>query len=334
MRGAATTISVSGPARSRINQPTSFSFALSVNAPGSGTPTGSVTLTSGAASCTATLPATSCNLTFSALGSRSVSASYAGDANFVGSSSGGAGNAQTLVFALSDLAVTKSDGIGTYSPDELLVYTVTVRNLGADAAANIRVTDVIPAGLVDVVWSCDASGGVACPQVGGSGDLDATIAAFPVGGLLNYTFYGNADGSPQIANTATLTLPADTTIEDPALGNNSATDLNLLDRLFQNGFEDAVVNAAAGSFRLPGTALRGALDQVAIRVYSLSDAQGEALRVYARVIGGEMQYALATRDGQGRLRLAAWRSLAGDPTLTWTARQTADGWLLQGAELR
>jgi uncharacterized repeat protein (TIGR01451 family) len=332
---AATTISVSGPARSRINQPTSFSFALSVNAPGSGTPTGTVTLTSGAASCSATLPATSCNLTFSALGSRTVSASYAGDGNFVAANSSGPGNAQTLVDARSDLAVTKSDAVGTYAPGDLLVYTVTVRNLGPDAAANIRVGDSVPAGLTGVVWSCDASGGVVCPQANGSGMVDLTINAFPVGGLLNFTFFGNVDGSPaQIANTAMIALPADTTIQDPDSGNNSATDINLLDRLFQNGFEDAAVNAPAGGFRLPGLALRTALDQVAVNVYALNDAQGEALRVYARVIGGAVQYALATRDAQGRLRLAAWRSLDGDPTLSWTARQSIDGWVLQGAELR
>ena len=294
-----------------------------------------VTLSSGAATCSATLPATSCDLTFSALGSRTVSASYAGDANFGASSSSGTGNTQTLVYALSDLAVTKSDAVGTYGPGDLLVYTVTLRNLGPDAAANIRLTDSVPAGLTGVVWSCDASGGVVCPQANGSGNVDATVASFPVGGLLNFTFFGNADGSPaQIANTATITLPADTTIEDPALGNNSATDINLLDQLFRNGFENAAVTAPSGSFRLPGAALRGALDQVAVRVYSLNDTRGEALRVYARVIDNEMQYALATRDAQGRLRLAQWQSLAGDPTLSWTARQDADGWLLQGAQLR
>jgi len=75
-------------------------------------------------------------------------------------------NAQTLVFAVSDLAVTKSNGIGTYRPGDLLVYTVTVRNLGADAAAQIRVRDSVPAGLANVVWSCDASGGLVCPQTG------------------------------------------------------------------------------------------------------------------------------------------------------------------------
>jgi hypothetical protein len=79
---AATMISVTGPARSRINQPTGFSFALNVTAPGGGTPTGTVTLSSGTASCTATLPATGCDLNFATLGSRTVTASYASDGNF------------------------------------------------------------------------------------------------------------------------------------------------------------------------------------------------------------------------------------------------------------
>ncbi len=241
----------------------------------------------------------------------------------------------TFSFALSNIAVTKSDGLGTFRPGDLVVYTVTVRNLGADAAAQIRVIDNVPAGLVDVVWTCDASGGVACPQAGGNGNLDVTVASFPVGGLLNFTFYGNVDGSPaQLVNTALVELPADTTIEDPVPGNNSATDTNLLELLFRNGFEAAAVNAPAGSYRLPSASLRGTLDEVAVVVYALDDANGEALRVYARAIDGEVQYALAMRNTQGRLRLAAWASYASDPLLTWTARPVADGWVLDGAVLR
>jgi uncharacterized repeat protein (TIGR01451 family) len=338
VNAAATAISVVGPARSRINQPTSFTFALSVNAPGAGSPAGTVTLTSGTASCDVTVPTAtpSCALTFDALGPRTVSAAFVpSDGNFLGSSSDGAGNAQTLVFALSDIAVTKSDGLGTYRPGDLVVYTVTVRNLGADAAAQIRVIDNVPAGLVDVVWTCDASGGVACPQAGGSGNLDMNVASFPIGGLLNVTFYGNVDGNPaQLVNTALVQLPADATIEDPVPGNNSATDTNLLELLFRNGFEAVAVNAPAGSFRLPSASLRGSLDEVAVVVYVLDDADGEALRVYARVIGDEVQYALAMRNGQGRLRLGAWASYADDPLLTWTARPVAEGWVLDSAALR
>ncbi|MBK8067590.1 MAG: Ig-like domain repeat protein [Rhodanobacteraceae bacterium] len=332
---ASTSISVTGPTRSRINQPTSFSFALSVNAPGAGTPTGTVTLSSGSASCTATLPATACDLSFDALGNRTVSASYAGDGNFSGSSSSGAGNAQTLVYALSDLSLTKSDGVPTYEPGDLLVYSVIVRNLGPDAAANIRITDAIPAGLIDVTWTCDASGGVACPVTGGTGNLDVTIASFPVGGLLNFTFYGNVDGSPaSIANTAAITLPADTTIEDPVLGNNSATDTDLLDGLFANGFEDPQVNAPTGSVRIPAIVLGRTLGDDATIVLRLTDANGEAVRVYARLHEAAIQYAVAKRAASGKLRLGAWAALPGEPTLSWSARQTAAGWMLETAELR
>ncbi|MBK8070287.1 MAG: S8 family serine peptidase [Rhodanobacteraceae bacterium] len=332
---ASTSISVTGPTRSRINQPTSFSFALSVNAPGAGTPTGTVTLSSGSASCTATLPATACDLSFDALGNRTVSASYAGDGNFSGSSSSGPGNAQTLVYALSDLSLTKSDGVPTYEPGDLLVYSVIVRNLGPDAAAIIRITDAIPAGLIDVTWTCDASGGVACPVTGGTGNLDVTIASFPVGGLLNFTFYGNVDGSPaSIANTAAITLPADTTIEDPVLGNNSATDTDLLDGLFANGFEDPQVNAPTGSVRIPAIVLGRTLGDDATIVLRLTDANGEAVRVYARLHEAAIQYAVARRASNGRLRLGAWTALPGEPTLSWTARQASNGWVVETVELR
>ena len=332
---ASTTISVSGPSRSRINQSVSFTAALSVNAPGAGTPGGTLTLSSGASSCTATLPATSCSLNFPTLGSRTVTASYSGDSNFSGSSASGPGNAQTLVFALTDLAVTKSDGVGYYRPGDLLVYTVQLRNLGPDAAANFVVRDTIPAGLVNVVWSCDASGGAICPQSGGSGSLDQTIASMVAGGLLNFTFYGNVGGSPaQLVNTAQVVLPGDTTLDDPAPGNNSASDTNLLDFSFRDGFEDPAVSASTGSYRLPASAQPGAVDEVARAIHALRDSAGEALRVYARVFAGQPQYALATRDASGALRLAEWRTLSGEPVLAWTARSTASGWVLEVADLR
>jgi hypothetical protein len=71
-----------------VGQSVSFPFTLSVTAPGTGTPTGTVTVSAGAGeSCTATLPTNSCSITFTSAGARSVSASYAGTANFAASSS-------------------------------------------------------------------------------------------------------------------------------------------------------------------------------------------------------------------------------------------------------
>ena len=334
VNAATTSISVVGPLRSRINQPIPFTFALSVNAPDAGTPTGTVTLTSGASACTATLPATRCDLSFT-LGSRTVNASYASDGNFSAANSSGAGNAQTLVFALSDLSVSKNDGVGAYVPGDLLVYSVVVRNFGPDAAASIQISDIVPAGLTDVIWSCDAAGGVACPVTGGSGNLDVMISSFPVGALLNFTFYGNVVGNPaSITNTATITVPADTTIEDPVIGNNSATDTDLLDAMFANGFEDALVNAPQGSLSIPMGALRASAGEEALVVFVLDDAQGEAARVYMRQRGDTLQYALAERASNGRLRLEAWRTVGANPGIHWTARSNALGWVVGTVDLR
>jgi len=269
------------------------------------------------------------------LGARTVTASYASDGNFLSSTSSGAGNAQTLVYALSDLGISKTDGVDYYEPGDLLVYSVIVRNLGPDDAANIRVVDTIPAGLTDVVWSCDASGGGVCPAAGGAGNLDVVLANVRVGALLNFTFFGNVAGSPLvIANTAAIVLPVDTTIDDPVPGNNSATDTDQIDFTFRDGFENPPVSAPSGSARIPALALARELGDEARVVLSLKDAQGEALRVYARLHDEGLQYALARRANNGTLRLEAWRSLPGEPTLSWSARAVATGWVMEAAELR
>jgi hypothetical protein len=333
---ASTTISVSGPPRSRIHTPTAFSFALAVTAPGAGTPTGTVSLSSGSSTCLVNVPgASSCNLSFDLLGPRTVSASFApSNGNHEASSSSGAGDAQTFVYAQSDLAVTKTDTVSSYQDGDLLVYTITLRNLGADTAADLRLRDTVPAGLTDVVWSCDSSGGATCPASSGTGSIDAQIASYPVGALLNYTFFGNVSGAPeQISNTATVELPADGTVEDGNLGNNSAIDLNQRNLLFADGFEAPTVTAAAGSYRFPSSDLRGALDATARVVYVLDDANGQAARVYARVFAGQLQYALAQRAGNGFLRLGAWRSYGAEPTLSWSAAENARGWVVQSVTL-
>jgi uncharacterized repeat protein (TIGR01451 family) len=329
---AATTISVNGPARSRVNQPTAFSFALAVSMPGAGTPGGVVTLSSGSVSCTATLPATSCNLSFPTLGSRTVTASYAGDGHLASSTSSGL---PTLVFALADVSITKTDGEATYQPGDLIVYTVQVRNAGPDAAAQVRVQDIVPAGLGSVTWTCDASGGAVCIPSSGTGNLDVTLASLPVGALWNYTFYGTVVGLPeQIVNTATLTLPGDTTVEDPNPGNNSATDISVLENLYANGFEALLVNGPEGSVRLPTAALAPVLDEAARIVFRLEDKRGEMARVYARLHLGAVEYALATRGVDGRWTLGSWTGYAVEPTLSWNAELIAGSWQLTRVEIR
>jgi uncharacterized repeat protein (TIGR01451 family) len=247
---ASTSISVSGPADSRVDQPISFGFALDVVTPGGGTPSGTVTLSTTGSSCQVIVPSATaaCDLQFGTLGPATVSASYTpDDGDHLASTSSGDGNAQTLVFALADMQLTKTAVGGSYLDGDLLVYTVTLRNLGEDTAVDLLLTDEVPAGLVDVLWTCDSSGGVSCPQNNGSGDLDEAIPVFPVGGLLNYSFYGNVDGNPtQIVNTASLSLPADGRVQDPNPANNSATVVSLNQLIFADGFEAPLVSGPDG----------------------------------------------------------------------------------------
>ena len=56
---------------------------------------------------------------------------------------------------------------------------------------------------------------------GGTGNLDLTIAGFPVGGLLNLTFYGNVDGSP--ASIAVSAMPSSSASAAAAPGSASAS---------------------------------------------------------------------------------------------------------------
>ncbi len=53
--------------------------------PTSGTPTGSVTVSDGVDSCTGTVESGICTITLTTLGTRTLTATYAGDANFNGS---------------------------------------------------------------------------------------------------------------------------------------------------------------------------------------------------------------------------------------------------------
>jgi hypothetical protein len=84
-----TSITSTSPSGSQyVNGPVTVNFSVTVQAPGSGTPIGTVEVKDGTTLlCSATLPATSCEFTPSAVAVLSLVASYGGDGNFYGSSS-------------------------------------------------------------------------------------------------------------------------------------------------------------------------------------------------------------------------------------------------------
>jgi hypothetical protein len=237
---AATSLSLSGPARVRINQTASFNGALLVTAPGAGIPAGTVTLTStGSTGCSYTTPAASnCSLSWNTLGAKTISASFApSNANFLASSTTAVTN--TFVFALADLNVSISNQVNSYQADQLLIYTLILENRGPDFAPGVRLQSAMPGGISKTQWNCAAVGGAICPEAGGVLDINALVRTLPANSSLIYTISGrvNRPTPPQISASASVTLPTDGTIEDPVLSNQSASDIDVADALLKDGFE-------------------------------------------------------------------------------------------------
>jgi uncharacterized repeat protein (TIGR01451 family) len=81
-----TTITSDLPDPSVVGQPVAVNFTVVANAPGSGTPTGNVTVSDGTVSCTGSVAAGSCTLIPTTAGAKALTATYAGDSNFNGGS--------------------------------------------------------------------------------------------------------------------------------------------------------------------------------------------------------------------------------------------------------
>ena len=90
-QGVAVNLTGDTPDPSIIGQAYAVNWTVSVTAPGAGTPGGSVTVSDGTGgTCTAAAATGTCNLTSTTMGNKTLVATYAGDANFLGSVSAGA----------------------------------------------------------------------------------------------------------------------------------------------------------------------------------------------------------------------------------------------------
>lgn len=110
----------------------------------------------------------------------------------------------------------------TYTPGCAAQYTVTVKNLGPDAANGASVSIArSEAAAGAFTWSCSASGSAVCP---GSGTSPFTIATFPSGGILTFTItvsHATTDTYTGVGITASASPPTGTV--DTTSSNNSDT---------------------------------------------------------------------------------------------------------------
>ncbi len=122
---------------------------------------------------------------------------------------------------VTDLAVSKTDGLTSALPGDVVTYTVTVSSAGPSDAVGASLIDAVPAVLTGVTWTCAAVNGGCVAS--GTGSLNESIDV-AVGGTVTFSITGTVVGTATgtITNTATVMAPAGA--NDPNPGDNSATD--------------------------------------------------------------------------------------------------------------
>ncbi|MEZ4862432.1 MAG: Ig-like domain repeat protein [Caldilineaceae bacterium] len=189
-----TTITADTPDPSTVGQTVTVQFVVQVTAPGAGTPTGNVTVSDGVDSCTATVAAGQCTITLSTTGSRTLTATYAGDSNFTGSTS--AGEAHTVN------AATQAPTITT-QPTNQSVCAGATASFSAAASGDPAPT---------VQWQVSSDNGATWNDL--SGETNPTLnvdTSAPDNGKQYRALFSNSAGSAT-SNAATLTVNSAPTI--------------------------------------------------------------------------------------------------------------------------
>jgi YVTN family beta-propeller protein len=180
-----TSISSESPDPSVVGQAVTIKYAVSVNSPGAGSPTGNVTVSDGTLSCTGTVAAGQCSISFTSPGSKSLTASYGGDSNF---------NASPASSPATGHTVNKADtttSISSESPDPSFVgqavtikYGVSVNSPGAATlSGNVTVSDgtdsctgTVGAGQCSILFTSAGSKSLTA-SYGGNTNLNASSSS-------------------------------------------------------------------------------------------------------------------------------------------------------------
>ncbi|HEV7428397.1 MAG TPA: hypothetical protein VGQ46_18730 [Thermoanaerobaculia bacterium] len=120
----------------------------------------------------------------------------------------------TITAGNADVGVVKTAAPGLYGTGNSLTYTIAVNNAGPTAAANVTVTDAIPAGAtfvsaIPTQGSCSGTTTVTC-SLGSIANLGSASIALTI-------------TLPSVPGTVVNTATVSTTSPDPNAANNSST---------------------------------------------------------------------------------------------------------------
>ena len=214
--GTASTVNVAYP----------VSYTVSVTSPGAGTPIGNVLVSDGAATCTGTVAAGTCNLTSTTVGTKTITSRYLGDTNFNASATS-TGVSHT-VNAAAGPTVTTNQASGQADPtsNSPINFTVIFSSSVSDFATGDVTLSGTAGATTAIVTGSGTTYSVAVSGMTQSGTVIASIAA----GVAH-----DASNNPNSASTATdntvtynapgvacsLTYPSPDLIANPCLETSS-----------------------------------------------------------------------------------------------------------------
>ncbi|HEV7763978.1 MAG TPA: DUF11 domain-containing protein [Thermoanaerobaculia bacterium] len=126
-----------------------------------------------------------------------------------------------LIPLVADLGITKTTTADGAAQGSSVAYTITLTNNGPDAAANVVVTDTLPAELLFQSITVPAGFNCTTPAVGSTGTITCTAATFASGSTAVFTLVVQVSPTAvgPINNTATATSDTD----DNNGGNNGGS---------------------------------------------------------------------------------------------------------------
>ncbi|MFY0254175.1 gliding motility-associated C-terminal domain-containing protein [Chitinophaga sp. 30R24] len=133
----------------------------------------------------------------------------------------------TTISRLANLRIAKS-GPANKGAGEQMQYLISVQNAGPANAVGVIVNDILPAALLNPTWTATGTGNVTnISQTTGTGNVNLTADIPADGSVLNIWVTGTLDPATvdgtEIANTATVSLPAGSPVVDPYPGDNTST---------------------------------------------------------------------------------------------------------------
>jgi uncharacterized repeat protein (TIGR01451 family) len=142
----------------------------------------------------------------------------------------------TVVNAGADLSVTKTTGDTQQGAGFNITYAITVSNLGPSAAANVVLSDPVPAAadtppdttFVSFAQNTGPMFTCSTPSGGGTGTVNCTLATLAAGATATFTLVVKVNADVREGTTVTNKASVSSTTSDPNLSNNSATATTLI----------------------------------------------------------------------------------------------------------